>query len=169
MRRTLSNRTVAVLYVLFSVAGAIVLHATSSHLAEAASALVEHGMSAQTPVAVTSNGTINTQRTLDSTLASLATDAGELVGPLVVTIGEPVSNRQKLSWWESRALYGWKVLVPRTKEQAGDMAERILSHGATPHEVPTISVTRYVRFVMPAPRSRARAAARSVCVLLPGC
>ncbi|WP_298179837.1 bifunctional uroporphyrinogen-III C-methyltransferase/uroporphyrinogen-III synthase [Saccharomonospora sp.] len=120
--------------------GAIVLHATSSHLAEAASALVEHGMSAQTPVAVTSNGTINTQRTLDSTLASLATDAGELVGPLVVTIGEPVSNRQKLSWWESRALYGWKVLVPRTKEQAGDMAERILSHGATPHEVPTISV-----------------------------
>ncbi|MBK1784193.1 uroporphyrinogen-III synthase [Prauserella cavernicola] len=120
--------------------GTIVLHATSSHLAEAASALVENGLSPQTPVAVTSNGTINTQRTVDSTLATLAADAGELVGPLVVSIGSVVGNRSKLSWWESRALYGWKVLVPRTKEQAGDMADRLRSHGATSHEVPTISV-----------------------------
>ncbi|OZM74755.1 bifunctional uroporphyrinogen-III C-methyltransferase/uroporphyrinogen-III synthase [Amycolatopsis antarctica] len=120
--------------------GTLVLHATSSHLAEAASALVEHGIAAQTPVAVTSNGTINTQRTVDSTLATLSADAGELVGPLVVTVGGTVGNRSKLSWWESRALYGWKVLVPRTKEQAGDMAERLHSHGATSHEVPTISV-----------------------------
>lgn len=120
--------------------GPIVLHATSSHLAEAAGALVEHGLSPQTPVAVTSNGTSNTQRTLDSTLATLAQDAGELVGPLVVTVGEVAGQRSKLSWWESRALYGWKVLVPRTKEQAGEMAERLRQHGATSHEVPTISV-----------------------------
>ncbi|EHR48836.1 uroporphyrinogen-III synthase [Saccharomonospora marina XMU15] len=120
--------------------GTIVLHATSSHLAEAASALMEHGLAPQTPVAVTSNGTSNTQRTVDSTLVSLSADAGELVGPLVVSIGAAAGNRQKLSWWESRALYGWKVLVPRTKEQAGDMAERLRSHGATSHEVPTISV-----------------------------
>lgn len=120
--------------------GPIVLHATSSHLAEAAGALVEHGLTPQTPVAVTSNGTINTQRTLDSTLATLVQDAGELVGPLVVTIGDAAGQRSKLSWWESRALYGWKVLVPRTKEQAGEMAERLRSHGATSHEVPTISV-----------------------------
>ncbi|HKS48364.1 MAG TPA: bifunctional uroporphyrinogen-III C-methyltransferase/uroporphyrinogen-III synthase [Amycolatopsis sp.] len=120
--------------------GPIVLHATSSHLAEAAGALVEHGLTPQTPVAVTSNGTVNTQRTLDSTLATLAQDAGELVGPLVVTVGEAAGQRAKLSWWESRALYGWKVLVPRTKEQAGEMAERLRQHGATSHEVPTISV-----------------------------
>ena len=120
--------------------GPIVLHATSSHLAEAAGALVEHGLAPQTPVAVTSNGTINTQRTLESTLATLAQDAGELVGPLVVTIGEAAGQRSKLSWWESRALYGWKVLVPRTKEQAGEMADRLRTHGATSHEVPTISV-----------------------------
>ncbi|MEC3975333.1 bifunctional uroporphyrinogen-III C-methyltransferase/uroporphyrinogen-III synthase [Amycolatopsis sp. H20-H5] len=120
--------------------GPIVLHATSSHLAEAAGALVEHGLPASTPVAVTSNGTINTQRTLDATLASVSNEAGELVGPLIVTIGQAVGQRSKLSWWESRALYGWKVLVPRTKEQAGEMAERLRGHGATSHEVPTISV-----------------------------
>ncbi|MBB3662297.1 MULTISPECIES: uroporphyrinogen-III synthase [Prauserella salsuginis group] len=120
--------------------GPIVLHGTSSHLAEAASQLVDNGVPADTPVAVTSNGTINTQRTTETTLASLGADAGELAGSLIVTVGSIVADRKQLSWWESRALYGWKVLVPRTKDQAGDMAERLRSHGATSHEVPTISV-----------------------------
>ncbi|MFD0918420.1 bifunctional uroporphyrinogen-III C-methyltransferase/uroporphyrinogen-III synthase [Saccharopolyspora rosea] len=125
---------------LAAVPGALVLHTTGSHLAEAASALVEHGKPAQTPVAVTASGTTVQQRTIDTTLASLAADAGELQGQLVVTIGDVAAERSKLSWWESRALYGWKVLVPRTKEQAGVMSERLWSHGAVSHEVPTISV-----------------------------
>ncbi|MDA3649081.1 bifunctional uroporphyrinogen-III C-methyltransferase/uroporphyrinogen-III synthase [Saccharopolyspora indica] len=120
--------------------GALVLHTAGSHLAEAASRLVEHGKAATTPVAVTASGTTVQQRTIDTTLASLAADAGELQGHLVVTIGDVVSERGKLSWWESRALYGWKVLVPRTKEQAGVMSDRLWSHGAVSHEVPTISV-----------------------------
>ena len=120
--------------------GALVLHTTGSHLAEAASALMEHGLTAQTPVAVTSSGTTVSQRTIDTTLASLPADAGELQGQLVVTIGSVAADRSGLSWWESRALYGWKILVPRTKEQAGSMSERLWSHGAVSHEVPTISV-----------------------------
>src|SRR5207248_208035 len=43
-------------------------------------------------------------------------------------------------WWENRPLYGWKVLVPRTKEQAGAMSERLRGYGAIPCEVPTIAV-----------------------------
>ena len=125
---------------LAAVPGPLVLHATASHLAEAAAALVEHGLAPQTPVAVTVAGTEPTQRTVETTLASLSRDAGELTGPLVVTVGSVVGQRAKLSWWESRALYGWKVLVPRTKEQAGVMSERLGVHGAVPVEVPTISV-----------------------------
>ncbi|MGB3437462.1 MAG: bifunctional uroporphyrinogen-III C-methyltransferase/uroporphyrinogen-III synthase [Actinophytocola sp.] len=120
--------------------GPIVLLAGSSHLAEAASALVEHGLAPQTPVAVTADGTGAGQRTLDTTLATLAQDAGEIAGNLVVTVGQAVAARTKLSWWESRALYGWRVLVPRTKDQAGEMSERLRLHGAIPSEVPTISV-----------------------------
>ena len=66
--------------------------------------------------------------------------AGPLAGPLVVTIGKTVANRAKLNWWESRALYGWTVLVPRTKDQAGEMSDRLVTHGALPIEVPTIAV-----------------------------
>src|SRR6266568_1380976 len=120
--------------------GTLVLHATGGHLAEAASNLTEYGMAPQTPVAVTTDGTGNNQRTVDTTLASLAAEAGELGGSLVVTVGAAAAARSKLSWWESRALYGWKVLVPRTKDQAAEMSEKLRSHGAIPVEVPTISV-----------------------------
>ena len=58
----------------------------------------------------------------------------------MVTIGKTVASRAKLNWWESRALYGWTVLVPRTKDQAGEMSERLTSYGALPIEVPTIAV-----------------------------
>ncbi|PZS17664.1 MAG: bifunctional uroporphyrinogen-III C-methyltransferase/uroporphyrinogen-III synthase [Pseudonocardiales bacterium] len=125
---------------LAAVSGPLVLHATASHLAEAASALVEHGLAPNTPVAVTASGTLPTQHTVETTLASLSGDIGEPSGPLVVTVGSVVGQRANLSWWESRALYGWKVLVPRTKEQAGAMSDRLAVHGAVPVEVPTISV-----------------------------
>ena len=120
--------------------GVIVLHATASHLPEVVSALTMHGVPAQTAVAVTANGTSTTQRTVQATLATLASDGADLLGPLVVTIGDEVGLRAELSWWESRALYGWRVLVPRTKDQAGAMSERLAVHGATAEEVPTIAV-----------------------------
>src|ERR687893_1214609 len=125
---------------LVAVPGPLVLQATASHLAQTAAALIEHGLTPQTPVSATAAGTEPTQHTVEATLESLSADAGELTGPLVVTVGSVVAQRAKLSWWESRALYGWKVLVPRTKEQAGVMSERLGIHGAVPVEVPTISV-----------------------------
>jgi len=63
-----------------------------------------------------------------------------MTGTLVVTVGKAATQREKLAWWESRALYGWKILVPRTKEQAGAMSERLRSYGSVPVEVPTIAV-----------------------------
>lgn len=120
--------------------GMLVLHATAAHLAEVSASLTDNGLSGQTPVAVTANGTVTTQKTVQTTLAGLAGEAGELEGPLILAIGSEVGLRQELSWWESRALYGWRVLVPRTKDQAGAMSERLAVHGATAEEVPTIAV-----------------------------
>ncbi len=127
--------------------GPLILTATASHLPEAARTLVDYGLSESTPCVVTAQGTTCAQRSVETTLAglgdraTLGTDSrGPMAGPLVVTIGKAVTARAKLNWWESRALYGWTVLVPRTKEQAGDMSERLVSHGASPIEVPTIAV-----------------------------
>ncbi|TRW82896.1 bifunctional uroporphyrinogen-III C-methyltransferase/uroporphyrinogen-III synthase [Mycolicibacterium sp. 018/SC-01/001] len=131
--------------------GPLILHATASHLPEAARTLIEYGLAEGTPAVVTANGTTCAQRSIETTLAGLldkavldkpagVEPAGPLTGTLVVTIGRTVSNRAKLNWWESRALYGWTVLVPRTKDQAGEMSERLVGHGALPIEVPTIAV-----------------------------
>lgn len=128
--------------------GPLILNATPEHLAEAAFALIEYGLTESTPCVVTAAGTTCAQRSVEATLHGLtdpavlsgAEPAGPLTGPLVVTIGKTVANRARLNWWESRALYGWSVLVPRTKDQAGEMSERLVSHGALPIEVPTIAV-----------------------------
>src|SRR3954453_3333029 len=95
--------------------GPLILHATVSHLPDAARTLIEHGLSDTTPTVVTANGTTCQQRSVETTLAGLLDKAtlagteptGHLSGPLVVTIGKTVANRAKLNWWESRALYGW--------------------------------------------------------------
>ncbi|AFM15439.1 uroporphyrinogen-III synthase [Mycolicibacterium chubuense NBB4] len=128
--------------------GPLILHATASHLPEAARTLIEYGLADSTPAVVTANGTTCQQRSVETTLAGLLDKAtlagteptGPLTGTLVVTIGRTVTNRAKLNWWESRALYGWTVLVPRTKDQAGEMSDRLVGHGALPIEVPTIAV-----------------------------
>ncbi|WP_028934811.1 uroporphyrinogen-III synthase [Pseudonocardia spinosispora] len=118
----------------------LVLHASAAHLSEVTTGLTEQGVSGQTPVAVTTEGTGSNQRTVISSVATLVADAGGLPGSLLLTIGETVGQREALSWWESRALYGWRVLVPRTKDQAGAMSDRLRVHGAIPEEVPTIAV-----------------------------
>ncbi|MEZ0340191.1 uroporphyrinogen-III synthase [Mycobacterium sp. pV006] len=131
--------------------GPLILHATASHLPDAARTLIEYGLAESTPAVVTGNGTTCQQRSVETTLAGLldkavldkpaiAEPAGPLTGTLVVTIGRTVAHRAKLNWWESRALYGWTVLVPRTKDQAGEMSDRLVTHGALPIEVPTIAV-----------------------------
>src|SRR6201995_4904172 len=126
--------------------GPLILQATSSHVADAARTLIEYGLADTTPCVVTSSGTTCAQRSVESTLGGL-TDSNLLVNadgaapsPVVVTIGKRGANRAKLNWWESRALYGWTVLVPRTKDQPGEMSERLTAHGALPIEVPTIAV-----------------------------
>jgi len=120
--------------------GPIVLRTTGRHLAEAASALAEHGVSAGTPVTVTGSGSLCAQRSADGTLATLAEVGHEMPGDLVATIGRAAGERHRHQWWESRAMFGWNVLVPRTKEQSAAMSDRISEHGAVPVEVPTIAV-----------------------------
>jgi hypothetical protein len=60
--------------------------------------------------------------------------------PAVTVIGDVVDLRTALSWFETKPLFGWRVLVPRTKEQAGSLSARLRSFGSVPEEVPTISV-----------------------------
>lgn len=127
----------------------LILTAAPSNLATIANELKARGVPGATAATVTLHGTTRRQRSYDVTLDTLksiaaasgpAAKEGEVPEELLVTIGNQVNNRSKFSWWENRALYGWTVLVPRAKNQAGPMSTQLAAHGAIPVEVPTISV-----------------------------
>jgi len=120
--------------------GTLLLQASSGHLAETAASLAQSGLAGETPASVTSGATLPTQRTVDGTLATLGGIGGDMTGPLVVTVGAGIAARGRLSWWESRALYGWRVLIPQTKDPADEMVELLRMHGAIPQRVPTVAV-----------------------------
>ena len=119
----------------------VVLGAAES-LAELSDALVATGRDLDTPVAVTQSGTTTEQQTVVSTLGRVAADvrSARLDAPTVVVVGDVVDLRETLSWFETKPLFGWRVLVPRTKEQAGSLSKRLRGYGAVAEEVPTISV-----------------------------
>ena len=94
--------------------GTLVLLAPAAGVAKVAAALVEHGRKPTEAIAVTVAGTTPEQRTVVSTLADIESVLGGLVGDAVVVVGDRVKKTERLAWFESRALYGWRVLVPRT-------------------------------------------------------
>jgi uroporphyrinogen III methyltransferase/synthase len=120
--------------------GSVAIAVDAGALTEVRDGLLAAGVDSELEVAVTGDGTGETQYTTTSTMESFVAAALGFTGRVVLTLGSGVATREKLSWWESRPLYGWKVLVPRTKEQAGTMSDRLRSYGAIPTEVPTIAV-----------------------------
>ena len=107
-----------------------------------AKALVAAGRPATTPISMTRVGTTTEQATVVSTLENIGTDAraARMAPPAITVVGDVVDLRSTLSWFETKPLFGWRVLVPRTKEQAGSLSTRLRGYGAVPEEVPTISV-----------------------------
>jgi uroporphyrinogen III methyltransferase/synthase len=120
----------------------LVLLSATKVIGDVAKAIIAAGRDPETPVAMTSQGTTTEQRTVVSTLERIAADvrSAKLSTPTVTVVGDTVALRETLSWFETKPLFGWRVLVPRTKEQAGELSARLRSCGAVSEEVPTIAV-----------------------------
>ncbi len=109
--------------------------------------LVAAGWPETAPFAITWNGTTTDQHTVVGTLGTVAADlkaAGVSLltasGPAVAMVGDGVCAQSALSWYETKPLFGWRVLVPRTKEQADEVCDLLRARGAVPEQVPTIAV-----------------------------
>ncbi|WP_406451341.1 bifunctional uroporphyrinogen-III C-methyltransferase/uroporphyrinogen-III synthase [Streptomyces sp. NBC_00876] len=127
-----------------------VISTSLDSVAAAAGELVSAGRKPDTPLTVTAAGTTTRQRTWTATLGTIAQvfKQGKILPspdghqPVIAVVGERSSaaQRDQLAWFESKPMFGWKVLVPRTKEQSASLSDQLRSYGAVPHEVPTIAV-----------------------------
>ncbi|MFO0688888.1 MAG: uroporphyrinogen-III C-methyltransferase [Myxococcota bacterium] len=104
--------------------------------------LIAGGKPGDTPAAAIMHGTLPEQRTCVSTLAALpeAVRAAGLGAPAAIVVGDVVSLRDTLAWWEQRPLFGRAVLVTRAREQTDELAAALRSAGALPVLRPMIEL-----------------------------
>jgi len=110
------------------------------NLEEITGRLVSAGRSAATPAAVVMNGTLPGQRVVQAPLGELAARAraAGMAAPAVVVVGDVVGLRAALAWYERQPLFGRRVLVTRSAEQAGELATALAGAGAQPVVMPLI-------------------------------
>lgn len=96
------------------------------------------GLDPQTPVAVVRWGTRPEQHTVRATLATILDRRDELASPSVIVIGKVAAL--DLDWFESRPLFGTRVVVTRSREQASGLADELRARGADVVELATIEL-----------------------------
>ena len=107
-----------------------------AHRAEIAARLIAGGAPADTPVAAIRWGTRPDQRTVRTTLAEL--HRCELEPPVTMVVGRVAGL--DLRWFESRPLFGRRVVVTRARHQAPALSDRLRRAGAEPVEVATVEM-----------------------------
>jgi uroporphyrinogen III methyltransferase/synthase len=104
--------------------------------------LIEHGRPSNTPAAVVQWASLPKQRTVVGTLTNihqLASAAG-LGLPALTIVGEVVRLRDRLRWFDTKPLFGKRILVTRAVHQAGSLASLLRDEGAEPIVAPTIRI-----------------------------
>jgi len=104
--------------------------------------LIEHGRSKDTPAAVIRWGTKPEQRVLVTTVgeAAAAVAAKAIKPPAIFIVGEVVTLREKLAWFDQRLLFGKTALVTRAREQASALTSELEALGAECIEAPAIKL-----------------------------
>jgi uroporphyrinogen III methyltransferase / synthase len=125
-----------------SVDDTVVLVGAPASIRAGLAGLLAAGRAAESPVALSERATTVRQASVTTTLGAVERVlAGKDGFDATMAIVSPnVDLRDEFAWFETKPLFGWKVLVPRTQAQAGSMVDRLEGYGATADVVPTIAV-----------------------------
>ncbi|WP_342743901.1 uroporphyrinogen-III C-methyltransferase [Desulfamplus magnetovallimortis] len=104
--------------------------------------LILNGKSPDTPVALVRWGTTTRQESVTGTLETIVENVKKagLKAPAIIVVGDVVSLRDKMRWFEDRPLFGKQIVVTRARAQASGFIETLTELGATCIEIPTIKV-----------------------------
>ncbi|MBS4022147.1 MAG: uroporphyrinogen-III C-methyltransferase [Dethiobacter sp.] len=110
--------------------------------------LIKFDRDSSTPVALIRWGTRPEQQVLTGTLADIVKKVEEahFTSPAIIIVGEVVKLRDTLSWFEKKPLFGKRVVVTRSREQASVLSRRIEELGGEAFEFPAIDIGDPVDF-----------------------
>ncbi|MGG3561952.1 uroporphyrinogen-III C-methyltransferase [Neobacillus rhizosphaerae] len=128
--------------------------------------LMNHGKPATTPVILIQWGTFGRQKTLQGTLTDISEKVLEakFSNPAIILVGEVISLREKINWFEKKPLYGRQILLARTSANPpSELAKELMNQGAdviefpkwkkTPLPLAMANVTAYEKIVFASPES----------------
>ena len=109
---------------------------------EITQAIIDGGRAPSTPAAVIHWGARPEQSVVTAPLERIAEAAAAagLKNPSIILVGEVVTLRDKLSWYDSRPLAGKRVVIPRALDQARDTAAALRDRSASPVILPMIEI-----------------------------
>ncbi len=124
--------------------GTLVIYMGFYNLAVISRRLMENGMRRDMPVAVIEWGTLPRQRSCEGTLSAIADRVHEqgLKAPCIIIIGDVVSLRKDLNWYEKLPLFGKRVVITRTRDKNSLFRERLERLGPEILELPTIEIQK---------------------------
>jgi uroporphyrinogen III methyltransferase/synthase len=104
--------------------------------------LMTHGMSGERGVAVVSKATTFEQRTVTGTLRNIEARVAQakLETPALIVVGDVVKLHDVIDWFESKPLFGKRVVVTRAREQASELKRLLEESGAQVLQFPTIEI-----------------------------
>jgi uroporphyrinogen III methyltransferase/synthase len=122
--------------------GTIVCYAGPDQLGHMLTSLLSHGRPADDSVAVVYDGTLPSQQTIHGPLEDVAkmVRQAEDRRPCIVVVGRVGALREHLRWFDSKPLFGKRVLVTRPRDQAADLVERLEAEGAETIVTPMIRI-----------------------------
>src|SRR3954462_2253367 len=119
--------------------GTLVCHAGARQVDAITRALLSKGRSPEASAALIYGGTTSGQQTVTGPLSAIASLArpGE---PAMLVIGQVVGLREHLRWFDDRPLFGRRIVVTRSREQAGELVDLLEERGAEAIQAPTIRI-----------------------------
>jgi len=123
-------------------AGTLVIYMGIKNLPIIVDNLIQYGRDPKTPVAVVRWASTPEQQTVVATIETIVSRVEEaaIKPPALIIVGEVVALRETLDWFEKRPLFGKRIVVTRTREQASELVTALEGYGADCLEYSTIQV-----------------------------
>ena len=104
--------------------------------------LLVHGKHADTPAALIRRGTTEDQETLTGTLSDISriAEGRKFSPPAILVVGDVVTLRSVLNWFETKPLFGKGIVITRPEAQAEEFAGLLHAEGARVIRFPTIKI-----------------------------